>query len=235
MEANWSLVLNVIFLTVIFLMMYSRLKPLLRKTESSVSNRVASESIQEHDDIVSVHQIHSDDDEFENEIESSMKEEDGPSLGIDFASASASEPSLEPAPKTLMMFLVAKGPGVFAGYELLQTLLTCGLRFGEGGLFHRHQHASGQGPILFSLAAATETGVFDLHNMGAMTMKGLCIFMELSGNTSIDQERYDLFIQTANQLAQELGANMLDEKQQAVSASTYTRMQTIINHEHTFV
>jgi cell division protein ZipA len=68
----------------------------------------------------------------------------------------------EPAagtPSTVMMFLSAKENRQFAGYELLQTVLASGLRFGEGQLFHRHQFSNGQGPVMCSLAAATASGV----------------------------------------------------------------------------
>ena len=130
-----------------------------------------------------------------------------------------------------MFFLAAQGQNIFAGYELLQTLLTCGLRFGDSGLFHRHQHASGQGPVLFSLAAATNSGVFDLQNMGAMSMKGLCMFMELSHNATIDQERFELFVHTAKQLASELHAQLLDDKQKPVTSETIQKLERMIAQE----
>jgi cell division protein ZipA len=231
MQANWSLVLNVIFLSVILVMIFSRMRPIFRKKTELASCPLETSSQDNQDDILGLRQIQAESLIFESEDQDVPSLEDGPSLGINFEEA----PVKEKVSNTLMLFLVAQGAGVFAGYELLQTLLTCGLRFGEGGLFHRHQHASGQGPILFSLAAATPSGIFDLQNMGAMTMKGLCIFMELSGSSSIDQERYDLFIHTAKQLAEELGANLLDAKQQALTSQTLASMQSLINQEEIFV
>ena len=97
--------------------------------------------------------------------------------------------SEQTAPPTLMMFLLAKEKRQFAGYELLQTVLASGLRFGEGNLFHRHQFPNGQGPVLCSLAAATPSGTFDLQNIGAFSIRGLCLFMYTSKNSTIDRER----------------------------------------------
>lgn len=119
--------------------------------------------------------------------------------------------------KTLMFFLLAKENRLFAGYELLQTLLACGLRFGEGNIFHRHQYPNGQGPVMCSLAAATPSGVFDLPNIGAFTARGLCLFMETSGNTSVDEERFDLMLETGRQLSEGLNALLLDAQRRPLT------------------
>lgn len=119
--------------------------------------------------------------------------------------------------QTLMVFLLAKNNRHFAGYELLQTLLASGLRFGEGYLFHRHQQANGQGPVIFSLAAATQSGVFDLQNIGAFSARGLCLFMQLSGNAAIDVERFDTLYETAKQLSEGLDAHILDEQRRPLT------------------
>lgn len=123
--------------------------------------------------------------------------------------------------KTIMFFLLAKDQPHFAGYELLQTILAAGLRFGEGDLFHRHQHANGQGPVLFSLATATESGVFDLQNIGAFNARGLCLFMQTSGNANIDTERYEILCQTAKQLSDDLGAYLLDQHRRPVAKESF--------------
>jgi cell division protein ZipA len=121
------------------------------------------------------------------------------------------------SPSTLMLFLLSKENRQFAGYELLQTVLAAGLRFGEGGLFHRHQLASGHGPVLCSLAAATATGVFDLQNMGAFSVRGLCLFMHRSEQPNIDSERFNIMLDTAKQLAEGLDAHLLDDQRKPLT------------------
>jgi cell division protein ZipA len=226
MQANWSLVLNIVFLGIIMGMIFWRVKPLLKKT--TTSSQPEEEMMDAMDDILQVRKIVADDVSHEQDYEVSEYSE-SPQLGIALEASQTREP--EVAKKTIMFFLAAQGQNIFAGYELLQTLLTCGLRFGDGGLFHRHQHASGQGPVLFSLAAATNTGVFDLQNMGAMSMKGLCMFMELSHNVTIDQERFELFVHTAKQLSSELHAQLLDEKRTPVTSETIQKLERMIAQE----
>jgi cell division protein ZipA len=112
----------------------------------------------------------------------------------------------------LLIFLLAKENRQLAGYELLQTILAAGLRFGEGHLFHRHQNANGQGPVLCSLATATATGVFDLQNIGGFSVHGLCLFMHTSGAATIDAERFKIMLETAKQLSDGLDTYVLDEQ-----------------------
>lgn len=120
-------------------------------------------------------------------------------------------------PASVMMFLLAKTNRQFAGYELLQTLLAAGLRFGDGQLFHRHQQANGQGPVICSLAAATEAGTFDLQTMGAFSVRGLCLFMAVSGSPPIDAERLSIMLDTARQLSEGLDAHLLDSQRQPLT------------------
>jgi len=235
MQANWSLVLNVLFLGVIVSMIFWRLRPMMKKEQKSPQNITApiaerTTSYENNlDDILNVRKIIvQEEPEYEAMEPLSKVAEPNPQLGV-----SISFEEREHKKHNIMLFVSAKGQHIFAGYELLQTLLTCGLRFGDGGLFHRHQHSTGQGPVLFSLAAATATGMFDLQNIGAMSVKGLCMFMELSHNPTIDQERFELFIKTAQHLATELNANLLDDRQRPINEATIAKLERLIAQEQT--
>lgn len=128
----------------------------------------------------------------------------------------------------LMLFLLAKDNRQFAGYELLQTLLAAGLRFGEGQLFHRHQFPNGQGPVLCSLAAATESGTFDLQNIGGFSVRGLCLFMQTSANPSIDGERFAVILDTARLLSEELDGHLLDDQRKPLTNEGIARYHRLL-------
>jgi cell division protein ZipA len=132
-------------------------------------------------------------------------------------------------PSSLMIFLLAKENRQLAGYELLQTILSAGLRFGEGHLFHRHQYPNGQGPVMCSLATATASGVFDLQNIGAFSVHGLCLFMQSSGNASIDLERFTIMLDTARQLSDDLDTHMLDDERHAWSDMSEQRYLAMLS------
>ena len=132
----------------------------------------------------------------------------------------------------LMILVSAKENREFAGYDLLQTILGAGLRFGEGQLFHRHQTTQGQGPVLCSLAAATKTGVFDMQNIGAFRVRGLCLFMQTSGNSTIDADRFDIMLETATKLSDDLDGTLLDDRREPFSKMSRNRYDRLLNREN---
>lgn len=112
-------------------------------------------------------------------------------------------------PNTIIIKIRANPGRPFMGYELLQTLLANNLRFGEMHLFHRYEHEDGAGATLFSLAAATRTGTFELNNMGAFSGTGLVMFMQLGHKKKL-MNTFDLMLDTARQLIEDLGGELLD-------------------------
>ncbi|MGB6976706.1 MAG: cell division protein ZipA [Gammaproteobacteria bacterium] len=120
----------------------------------------------------------------------------------------------------IVLMLMAKPEVPYTGYELLQVLLAAGLRFGKMNVFHRHEKISGQGEILFSLASAVEPGIFELNRMGSFSCPGLTLFLRLSnfqkGNKDLLQA-FDLMIETARQLVEDLGGEVCDEQRQPLT------------------
>lgn len=119
-----------------------------------------------------------------------------------------------------VMHIMAQQNKLFAGYELLQAILSSGLRFGEMNIFHRYREPNTQKGILFSLASATEPGVFDMLNMGAFSCKGLTLFMRKSEDEHDNRTRYDLMLSTAQHLAEDLDGMLLDESRNLLSLSS---------------
>lgn len=158
-----------------------------------------------------------------------MQQQTPPSYKTASSQSSAPRQEKSCTPTSIMMFLLAKDNKQFAGYELLQTVLASGLRFGEGHLFHRHREANGQGPVLCSLAAATATGVFDLQNIGAFSVRGLCLFMNASQNPDIDAERFSVMLETARQLAEGLDAHLLDAERKPLTQDRLNNYYYVLN------
>lgn len=247
MQANWSLILNILLL----MMVMVAIVRLMRARKKSLNFITIEPSMDQkpnffQDDVISVRKINND-----TLTETRIEEEKIPPV---LEPAPASVPAIEPEtrkpveqPKraaikprvqesvdsetqpALMMFLLAKENRQFAGYEMLQTILAAGLRFGEGQLFHRHQFANGQGPVLCSLAAATSSGVFDLQNIGAFSVRGLCLFMQASDNPNIDEERFTIMLDTARQLSEGLDAHLLDDKRRPLTEQRIGRYYQMLN------
>jgi cell division protein ZipA len=109
----------------------------------------------------------------------------------------------------IVISIMAEPGKKFIGYDLLQALLSAGLRFGKMSIFHRHEEANGKGKVLFSLASATKPGTFDIHKMGGVSCIGLTLFMRLSEHDE-PLKVYDLMIKTASLLAEDLQGGLFE-------------------------
>lgn len=241
MQTNLNLLVNVILLIAVFVAIVRQLMA-RRQTKINPPHQpsIGPQMLTPQDDIISVRKV--------NPVE----HQQGPTLSSirqpitekkeRYEEASPSHASInvsrvvgdhalpmdgEPV-SSLVMFLLAKENRQLAGYELLQTVLASGLRFGEGQLFHRHQSPNGQGPVLCSLAAATPSGIFDLQNIGAFSVHGLCLFMQASGNPTIDAERFGIMLDTAKQLSEGLDTYLLDDHRQPLTEASIKRYHKML-------
>lgn len=259
MQANWSLILNVLLLIGVIVaigrLMKARRQGLNTERQPSrtrAEKNPAYDGPSYGDDIIAVRKLNAESAVAE-EIKKNnanppqprlMPEDAEPVLNtatqaaprVDLGNVDDCEQAVveEATGPTLMMFLLAKESRQFAGYELLQTVLAAGLRFGDNGLFHRHQFTNGDGPIICSLAAATATGIFDLQNIGAFTVRGLCLYMQATNNPKIDAQRFATMLDTARQLSDGLDAHLLDEQRRPLTEERIERYQQTLhlNHAH---
>ncbi len=232
MQANWSLILNVLLLVGVVITIGRLMKARRRSlTPASHQPSLGQGENKHFDDIIAVRKINYDSVHDVNPINGVTVKPTARKIAEISVQIEAKNNyfARREEEKSLMMFLLAKENRQLAGYELLQAVLAAGLRFGEGNLFHRHQYPNGQGPILCSLAAATASGVFDLQNIGAFSVRGLCLFMQSSGNPAIDAERFAIMYETARQLSDGLDTYLLDEKKQPLSEESLADYWKLLN------
>lgn len=110
----------------------------------------------------------------------------------------------------VVIYLMAPEGNPYAGYELLQALLSAGLRFGKNRIFQRHVHKDGRGDVLFHCASAVAPGTFDLTQMGTFSCLGLSLFFAASSVTE-PMNAFDCLLETIDQLVEDLGGEVLDE------------------------
>lgn len=129
----------------------------------------------------------------------------------------ASEPKkVDQRVERVMIFLRAPLGRQYGGYELWQSLLTYGLRFGEMNIFHRYEEHTNGPTILFSVAAATQTGELIPANLGDLFCSGLTLFVTLNEHL-YPSVSFELMLDTARKLAEDLNGFLLDEKQKPLT------------------
>jgi cell division protein ZipA len=112
----------------------------------------------------------------------------------------------------------------YMGYELLQTLLSVGLHFGDMNIFHRYDEKNGEGNLLFSIAAATPEGSFPINDMGSFECVGLVAFMKMEPKQKL-MARFDLMLDIARQLIEELGGEIYDDMQHPINVAAIRRLR----------
>jgi cell division protein ZipA len=123
------------------------------------------------------------------------------------------------SPEVFMLNVVARSDQGFRGDDILQILLACDLRFGDMNFFHRHEFEAGRGAIQFSVANMVQPGVFDIDNMADMSTPGLVFFLTLPGPEDMIKT-YDYMLETAQTVARNLGADVLDESRSVLTRQT---------------
>jgi len=123
----------------------------------------------------------------------------------------------EPQPvenKILAINLKAQEGRHFPGEQLVIHLNRAGLRFGDFNIFHFEN--------LFSLASAFEPGTFDLDKLDNMKTSGLTFFME-TGHLNDARDAFETMLDTAQHLAEQLKAELFDEKWQPLTEDVLER------------
>jgi len=123
-----------------------------------------------------------------------------------------------------ILYVVARSEEGFAGMDILESLLACDLRFGDMDFFHRHERASGRGPIEFSVANMMKPGVFDIDNMEPLQTRGLMLFVTLPGPTDM-LKAFDYMYETAIVVAKALDGDIQDEKRSVVTRQSLEHMR----------
>jgi len=100
----------------------------------------------------------------------------------------------------------------FGGYVLLQTLLKHKFHFGEDHFFHYYgEESAKKKPALFSLAAGTQSGEFDLSKIRDFSCKSLVLYFDKADKKAVDVISNKLF-ETAKKLARDLNAKILNDQ-----------------------
>ncbi|GGA82633.1 hypothetical protein GCM10011369_25780 [Neiella marina] len=149
----------------------------------------------------------------EFQLDEPAKQQAADEQPVELVSETEPEPEEEvlAEPEQVLILTVVAAPGDdLLGAELLPSLLTLGFKFGDMGIFHRHQDSSGQGKVVFSLANMVKPGTFDVDNMESFKTPGVSLFMTLP-NAGEPTQSFNMMLNAAQKLARELKGQVLDD------------------------
>ena len=136
----------------------------------------------------------------------------------------AGAPGADVDSEVLLLHVVARDEGSLAGVDILEVLLAYEMRFGEMNFFHRHEQAAGRGNIVFSVANMRQPGVFDIDAMVEFSTTGLIFFLNLPGPEDM-MAAFDLMVETAQGVAENLDGELLDETRSVTTKQTLEHLR----------
>ena len=131
---------------------------------------------------------------------------------------SAEKPNTQPEEVLVIHLMASKGEKV-AGQQLLDAVLSAGLRYGAMKIFHRHLSDDGSGPVLFSMANLVNPGTFDLNTMSDLEVPGVTLFMALD-DIEDPVDALNIMIEAVDSIVGDLQLNVMDESRSSMTRNT---------------
>ncbi len=125
---------------------------------------------------------------------------------------------MEPTEVVVINVMASEGY-VFAGDDLLQVLITAGLKFGDMNIFHQRLDNDSRGPVVFSVANILNPGTFDLNSMDEFTTLGISLFLALPTPTN-NLEAFEQMLNVAQQIRGALDGELRDDNRNIMTAQT---------------
>ena len=121
--------------------------------------------------------------------------------------------------EVLVVNVMARDGRTFAGHDLLQVLITAGLKFGEMNIFHHRLRNQNTGPVIFSVANILNPGTFDLNQMDSFSTIGVSLFLALPTHIN-NLQAFEQMLAVAQQVRGALDGELKDDHRNVMTAQT---------------
>jgi len=128
------------------------------------------------------------------------------------------------ASKIVTLHVVAPEGQLMHGAHLLEQFEQRGYHFGEMNIFHSMH----EGQIVFSVAKLVKPGSFDIRDVDSFQTPGISLILQLPGPVAADVA-FEVLLSEAHEIADALGATVLDADRSTLSKQTVQHMREGIN------
>lgn len=126
--------------------------------------------------------------------------------------------AVEPS-EVLVINVMSRDGQLFHGDDLLQALITTGLKFGDMSIFHYRLNQRSEGPVIFRVANIINPGTFDLNRMGEFSTRGVSLFMAMPTPIN-NMDAFEQMLKTAQQIRGALNGDLKDDQRNVMTAQT---------------
>ena len=197
----------------------SRLRSLLSAFGSSFKEEAKSAGVSEENALKKGIATRSEDLDKESYEESPQKTKDETSSTNTEIEDNYSENNTLIQAEVLVINVLARVGTVFEGNDLLEALITSGLKFGEMNIFHYRLNKGNKEPIIFSVANILNPGTFDLNDMENFSTIGISLFLALPTQIN-NMLAYEEMLGIAKQVGEILDGEIKDDQRNFMTAQT---------------
>lgn len=147
-------------------------------------------------------------------------------MELSFSDATSAQ--AQPVEAAILVVNVESSDRPVAGNDLVNAVTDAGMRYGDMQIFHHHGLAGrdSQKPV-FSLANLYEPGTFDIQRMDMFSTRGVTLFMQLPVAHLDGEVACELFLNTAERIANRLECRLLNQSHQTLGAHDLEEMRRI--------
>lgn len=121
--------------------------------------------------------------------------------------------------RIVVLHVACKQRDYFSGEAIHEALRSCRLQFGMQEVYHRMTEENGVPESVFSVANMLKPGYLNPDEAGGLETPGITLFMVLPGPLNGSAAFRDM-LETANQLAEKLGGEVLDDQRALLTWQT---------------
>lgn len=147
-----------------------------------------------------------------------------PKRRSDSADAEAAGAKKPQVTKMVTLHVVAPEGQLMHGANLLEQFEQRGYHFGEMNIFHSMH----EGQVVFSVAKLVKPGSFDIRDVDSFQTPGISLILQLPGPVAADVA-FEVLLSEAHEIANALGATVLDADRSTLSKQTVQHMREGIN------
>ena len=154
----------------------------------------------------------------DNAIKQETKQEAKQEVSFAAEAAPPREMPTQPS-EVLVINVMAKAGRSFSGDDLMQVLITAGLKFGEMNIFHQRYGNDSRAPLIFSVANVLNPGTFDLNNMENFSTLGISLFLALPAAIH-NMDAFEQMLVVAQRVRGALDGELRDDHRNVMTAQT---------------
>ena len=121
--------------------------------------------------------------------------------------------------EVLVVNVMSREGEQFYGPDLLQVLITAGLKHGDMNIFHKHVDNDQENPAIFSVANILNPGTFDLDAIDEFSTRGVSLFLAMPSVIS-NRDAFEEMLRTAQQIRAALDGELRDDHRSVMTAQT---------------